>query len=122
MKKVILVLATLLLPTLAHAEANPTDPVTAKVIANAAHCVRACIGEKIYLNPERIHASNGRIYIDLNGEEGLVVPYLQYDSEGEYLLAHERIREFCRRGHSTNRRDRKCMVSDCPHYCGNPNG
>lgn len=111
---------TVLIPLFAFANDVQKDPILLEIVANEDGCVRNYADDKIYLNSDRIQSKNGLIYIDLNGREGIVVPYLRFDENGEYFIAAEISRNYCPLGHMTYRKDRKCYVEGCPYYCGNP--
>ena len=43
------------------------------------------------------------------------------DGKGYYILEREVIKAFCPAGHLAPKADGRCLVVECPYYCGNPN-
>jgi NADH pyrophosphatase NudC (nudix superfamily) len=85
-KKVLMVIG-LLATGLCHAynihELN--DESFSQIMANENRCVKGFSEEKIYLNPDKIHATENGIFVNLNDVDFVCIPILHSDNQGCYI-------------------------------------
>jgi len=76
---------------------------------------------KIYISNEQLIVQPEGMAVDIGGQLIQIFSLFQ-DEKGYYVHAQEISRYRCPMGHLTPRQDRRCLVSSCLYYCGNPNG
>jgi hypothetical protein len=72
-----------------HAETLPVEPkedhLISKLIENRQYCVSAFDGDKIFIRPENIVATDQWLFINLDGFQLYPLPLLQFDNNGYFL-------------------------------------
>ncbi|MDN3507154.1 MAG: hypothetical protein P0S96_07995 [Simkaniaceae bacterium] len=66
------------------------------LVENNSSCVTQISGEKVYIDAERIFPSNEGLYLRLDSENFISLPYLRADTEGCYLAISTKVTLPCR--------------------------
>lgn len=94
-----------------------------KLIKNRNNCVTAIDGNKIYLRSESIVPKDGRLFVDLDGQELGLLPVIQFDENGHFIESNisESIIPAAARTSQTKGPCPNCDVNtDGKGFCRNP--